>query len=330
MTHTVPDNRGLICGFRLRTQEPVEPLVWEAAAQACINRDGTVWLHFNLVDSRARNWIAECDRIPESAREILLSNDQHIRLEMVENGIAGVLGDLHYEFNDDPDELGVIWIYIDDACIITGRTHPLKAIDRLRRELIGGECIKTPIHLLVHFLQHLTDIFGAVTTYLNDKVDEIEDYTLKEWVQEEGGELVSVRRLLVRLRRHISAERNALVYISTYIPSWCGESDISLLQQAIERLSSVAQDLEAVQERGRLLREEISTQLERATNRNLYVLSTVTTVFLPLTLLTGVFGMNVGGLPWIEDKFGFGWTMFGMAVTAFFTLYILRKQQFLK
>jgi zinc transporter len=258
----------------------------------------------------------------------LLSNDPRISLETVENGIVGVLGDLHYEFADDPDELGLLRVYLDDTCVITGRTHPLKAIDRLRRELMDGECIATPVHLLVHLLQDSTEMFGTVTTFLNDKVDNIEDSILKEWLHGEGGELGRVRRLLVRLRRHVSAERNALFYVSTRIPTWCSETDLLLLQQAIERLDSVAQDLGVIQERGRLLHEEISSRLEGATNRNLYVLSMVTIVFLPLTLITGIFGMNVGGLPWVEDKFGFWWTMLNMSVTAAFTLYILRQRQF--
>jgi zinc transporter len=327
MTNKVSDNRGLICGFILHEEAPAEHLLWDAASQAFINH-ATVWLHFNLVDSRARNWIAKCDRIPELARETLLSNSSRISLETVENGIVGVLGDLHYEFSDDPDELGLLQVYIDDTLIITGRTHPLKAIDRLRRELMAGECTETPIHILVHLLQHVTEIFSTETIFLNDKVDNIEDGILKEWLQGEAGELGRLRRLLVRLRRHVSAEHNALFYVSKRMPSWCSETDLLLLQQAIERLDSVAQDLGVIQERGRLLHEEISSQLEGATNRNLYVLSMVTIVFLPLTLITGIFGMNVGGLPWVEDKFGFGWTMFNMAITAIVTLYILRRRQF--
>ena len=327
MTNKVLDNQGLICGFLLRTQAPAEHILWDAASQAFFTNK-SVWLHFNLVDSRARNWIAKCDRIPELAREMLLSNDSRIGLETVENGIVGVLGDLHYEFSDDPDELGLLWVYFDDTCIITGRTHPLKAIDRLRRELMGGECVETPILLLVDLLQHLTETFGTVTTFLNDRVDNIEDRILKEWLQGEGGELGRVRRLLVQLRRHVSAERNALFYVSMRMPSWCSETDLLLLQQAIERLDSVAQDLGVIQERGRLLHEEISSQLEGATNRNLYVLSMVTIVFLPLTLITSIFGMNVGGLPLVEDKLGFGWIVLSMAATTIVTLYILRRRQF--
>mgnify|MGYP000087721583 CR=1 FL=1 len=92
---------------------------------------------------------------------------------------------------------------------------------------------------------------------------------------------------------------------------------------AIERLDTVAQDLELVQERARLLQEEIAGQLSEATNRNLYMLSIVTTVMLPITLITGVFGMNVGGLPWLQDNLGFWNVMLLMGGTAVATLLVL-------
>ena len=186
MSNTVPDNQGLICGFLLNAQAPVEHFLWDAVSQACIN-ESTIWLHFNLVDARARKWIAQCDRIPESAREVLLSDDARISLEIVDDGIVGVLGDLHYEFSDDPDELGLLRVYFDNQIIITGRTHPLKIIDRLRRELMGGECIETPMRLLVYLLERSAEAFDDVSFFLNDKVDNIEDRILKEWVQDKGG-----------------------------------------------------------------------------------------------------------------------------------------------
>lgn len=90
----------------------------------------------------------------------------------------------------------------------------------------------------------------------------------------------------------------------------------------------VAQDLEATQERARLLQEEISNSLGEATNRNLYVLSIVTAIFMPVTLITGIFGMNVGGLPWLTDGDGFAWVMVVMALTAGITLLTLHWQRF--
>ena len=66
-------------------------------------------------------------------------------------------------------------------------------------------------------------------------------------------------------------------------------------------------DLESIQERARLLQEEIVSRTGEATNLNLYIVSFLTAIFLPITLVTGIFGMNVAGLPWVEEEGGFLW-----------------------
>jgi zinc transporter len=102
----LPDTRGLICGFRLCADGTSEALSWDFASDPNRRFEGAVWLHFSLADVRAKKWINACERIPARAREILLGTDLHIGLEAIERGFVGVLGDLHYEFDGDPDRLG--------------------------------------------------------------------------------------------------------------------------------------------------------------------------------------------------------------------------------
>lgn len=180
----------------------------------------------------------------------------------------------------------------------------------------------------MHLVENLTELFASVVEDRSDAVDDIEDLILKETFQEQRSELGRVRRLLARLHRQLRANRLALFRLLARLPSWCSD-DKADLQQNVERLEGVVQDLELVQERARLLQEEIAGRLEEAVNRNLYVLSTVTTVFLPITLISGIFGMNVGGLPLTRDNFGFGWVIFAMVLTIGVTLLILQRQKFL-
>ena len=327
MTIELPDDRGLVCGFLLHSHEPATPLAWDAVVQALSTADAHLWLHFNLSDSRARSWIASCDRIPQAARDLLLETDPRIQSEVANHGFASVLGDFNYEFDTDPDGLGLLRLYVDADFLITVRRQPLKSIDRLRQDLSQGLPIETPIQLVVHLLQHLTEVFDTVVVDRGGVIDDIEDLILKERFQEQRGELGRVRRLLARLHRQGRANRHALLHLMTRLPHWCGENE-SLLRQNVDQLDGVVQDLELVQERARLLQEEIGGRLEEAVNRNLYVLSIVTTVFLPITLISGIFGMNVGGLPWVETPIGFWWVALVMGMTLAVTLVILQRQRF--
>lgn len=111
--------------------------------------------------------------------------------------------------------------------------------------------------------------------------------------------------MVARLRRHLNANRAVLAHVPDAVAEWADAERRRGLRVAIDRLDAIGQDLELVQERARLLHDEISARLTEVTNRSLFVLSIVTTALLPITLLTGVFGMNVGGLPWVEHPHGF-------------------------
>jgi zinc transporter len=321
----LPDTRGLISAFLFRPGEPQVHIGWaEIARLPEISRGGLAWLHFNLTDVRAREWITRCRFLPPEAAEIVLAADSRIRLERIGEGIAGVLGDLHHDFDADPESIGLIRLYADDGLLITGRRHPLRAIDRLRREMIAGASIGTPIALLVHLLGHLAETFESLIGELVDQVDAIEDRILAGRFHEQGSELGRVRRLTSRIRRHLNAERHALAGIVPRLPAWCGEADAADLRGALDRLDSIGQDLDLLYERGRLLQEEIGNRLGEATNRNLYLLSIVTAIFLPMTLVTGLFGSNVGGMPWIQEGLGFWWVLLVMGATAIIAILLLR------
>jgi zinc transporter len=134
--------------------------------------------------------------------------------------------------------------------------------------------------------------------------------------------------LLARLRRHINAQRGALADTAHRPFPWWREEDTSELRRAIERLDRIALDLESIQERARLLQEEIVSRTGEATSHNLYVVSLLTAIFLPITLVTGIFGMNVGGLPWVEEDGGFLWVFGIMTLTAITSLVLLHWRRF--
>ena len=328
-TIDIPDRNGLICGFTLNATLKAKPLALHVANEKNTLPPSPHWLHFNLADTRATNWIHSCTLIPEDARELLLDSDAHIRSENFDSGLALVIGDLYHDFKDDPEDLGVLRLYLDNNRLMTGRGHPLKSVDRLRHELFEGMIIANSIDLFARLIYDIGDSIHNVIKQLNDRVDDAEDQILAGHLQNQGSKLGQMRRLLARLRRHLSANRQAMQLALPHISRW-SKHDTSELRQAVEHLDSTIQDLELVQERTRLLQEEIAGRMSEATNRNLYVLSIVTVTLLPINLITGIFGMNTGGLPWgQDDPSGFWWVIFFMIIAVIAALSILQKKRIL-
>jgi len=321
VTHAVADHEGLICAFQLapRVQR-------EADVLADVEAAGPLWLHFNLGDIRAQRWIEQWAPIPDEARSILCQVDARVQVEVFPDGFLIVLGDLHHDFGADPEAVDNLRIYVDAHRMITSRHHPLRTSDRLRLELRRGHEIDKPIALFEHFVELLADTFRGVVVQLTDEVDDAEERVVGGRYLDQGTTIARMRRLLVRLRRFIGADRTALGHLAGRLPAAFGAEERRRLREAIEALDAVAQDLELVHDRARLLQEEIAGRVGEATSRNLYILSIVTTLLLPVTLITGVFGMNVPGLPWLGHPNGFWWVVAIMAITLVTTIYFLRRR----
>jgi zinc transporter len=313
------DGDGLICGFRLQSPIGLTETLPEGPSE------GPLWLHLNLTDSRARSWLMHRSDLPEEAREVLLGQDVRIHLTVVDGGIAAVLGDLYHDFDLDPERLGVMRVYVDAHWIVSGRTHPLKAVDLVRRELSRSSETPTPVALLQTIIERLTDALSRVTSQLAEKVDFAEDNILDGKFSGQGKALGNLRRLVAKLRRLVQANRAALGNLPPRLDGLYDAEEGAALRSAFERFDAVGQDLELVQERARLLQEEIASNMNEATNRNLFVLSIATTTLLPITLITGIFGMNVRGLPFADHAHGFSLVMLFIAAAVVFVLGFLRR-----
>ncbi|HWA75685.1 MAG TPA: CorA family divalent cation transporter [Polyangiaceae bacterium] len=299
------DPEGLIFAFRLDTGERLKKSALELEAGV---DEGPLWLHFNLYDNRTKRHLERFAFVDEEARALLVGSDAQVRILVLNEGFAAVLGDFHHEFNQDAEAFGKFRVYVDPRVIITCRQQSLRGIDILRRRVESGETAESPAELFERLVRAIAVGFTDVALKLGDWVEDAEDDVLAGKVGMRGGELGRIRRLLARLRRHASANRNALRPLPDLLGEWCLPEQAQRLREAVERLDAVGQDLELVTERARLVQEEIERRLNEATGRNLYLLSILTTTLLPITLITGIFGMNLNGMPFANSPHGF-WTV---------------------
>lgn len=325
MSHHLANDHGLVCAFQITPVAACGDDVLDSPVEAAPR-----WLHFNLANVRARRWLEESAGLPAAAREILRSTEQRIHAEALPGGFVAVLGDLDHDFHGDPEGFNTLFVYVDQHRMITARRHALKTTDALRREMLAGSLqVKTPLALFEHFVERLAQTVGTVVSNLGDAVDDIEERILSGHLGSQGEALGRMRRSLARLRRHVNANRAALGPLPRRLPEPYTAEQRQDLRQGIERLDAVGGDLELVQERARLVQEEVASRLTEATNRNLFLLSIVTTTLLPITLITGMFGMNVGGLPWLEHPKGFWWVIVVMLLAVVVTLVLLRRRRVL-
>ncbi len=321
------DYYGLIYAFLIEPHGPVHDL-GPGDIEAALDL-GVLWLHFDGANSHARTWIADWERLPQDARERLLEDDDRCRADRYGAGIVGVVSDLHYNFDFDPDHIGSLRFYLDAGVIVSLRREPLSASDGLRRALRGGLDVGGTGTLLATIFQCQAETLEGIAARLARELAQTEDQVLAGRRQDQRSQLGRLRRLAVRLHRSFAPVARVLRRLGRNLPHWIDDAEHTLLREAAEAFAEVVDDLEAMQEQAKLLQEELVARTAEETGRNLFLLSIVTAVFMPLTLITGIFGMNVAGLPGLQDGTAFAWVMLGMVVVGVVTLVVLRRNRIL-
>jgi zinc transporter len=323
MTETLA--AGLICAYGFGSNGNVRELSLPVLGDLMRTPDGFLWAHLNISVWPMRNWIGDRSELPEIVREVLVASDDiRPRFERCGDGLVGTLSDVQHDFSGQSGDIGTLHVWFTRTMLITTRSHPLTAVDKLRLDIRDGFHPATTGELIGALIDHLAASFHKVIEEMVERLDEIEDAILVGISNDLRSQLGDLRRQIVSLRRQLLPQRRALSRLLSQPPSWWSADDLHDLREAGERFSSVAEDLGAAEDRAKVLQDEFSAKLAEEANRNLFRLSIVTLIFLPMTLVTGIFGMNVAGLPGTHDALSFWWVMVLMVASAGATLLLLK------
>jgi Mg2+ and Co2+ transporter CorA len=287
------------------------------------------WLHFNLADRRADRCIAEMFALPAPAHELLMSLEDHQRALVVDGFVCGALSDFVHEFaRDDTINTDVLRFVIGPALMITARVHPLHSADLIRRRIDAGERPDSPAEALDLLATSVLQVANRAAEEIARKLEAIEDTLLDTDREPAAGAIASIRRRTVQLDRQVTGLRAVIMRLERDpgLPPAFGPTMTELVQIGSELHGDVA----AIQQQARLLREELDVRTAQRTNQNLYILSVMTALLLPATLVTGIFGMNTSGLPF---QSGGGGTFYALAIclgAALLTLFLLRSLGFFR
>jgi zinc transporter len=301
------DPQGLICGYECQADAPAQPLGSEAAARwiAQPPASGFLWLHFNLSQAGTEPWLRAHAQLDDEFFEALHRGSRSTRIERDGHSLLGVVNDVTFDFSFDPSDVATLWVSVRERVVISGRRQPLRSVDRLRADVNRGERLATPVAVLDHLFRDQADELQRIARTATERLDDIEDALLAGKPGRHATELARLRRLTVRLQRLLAPEPAALMRLLGNPPAWVPAHDLEQLRQASEEFAVVLRDISALQERIKLLQDEASARVADENNRSLFILTMVTVLALPINLIAGLLGMNVGGIPLTEHAHGF-------------------------
>lgn len=298
------DETGLVTAYLLDEKGGGRPVGWDAI-HAWRPDDGLLWVHLNRDSDDSRAWLESHSGLDPLVIEALLADSTRPRAAQMNDGMMLFLRGVNLNPGADPEDMVSIRLWLEPTRIVSVRLRRLLSIDDLRGSLDRGQGPTGVGDFVVQLADRLTERMAGVITDADDEVDRLQDSVLEMESRQLRSELNRLRREIIALRRYLAPQRDALSRLTHLKAPWITERDVLQLREQSDRVARYVEDLDAARERAAVTQEELASRLAEQMNARMYVLSVVAAVFLPLGFLTGLFGINVGGMPLAEDPEGF-------------------------
>ena len=277
------------------------------AAAACAKRATParfVWVHLDGKEDDTLAWLKEHAGVPETVIYALTAVETRPRTEAIADGALVNLRGPVDEGQDADDRLGSIRLWVEGGRAISVSFRRLAGVDKLREQMHDG-AVADPGDLVSHLAMIITKRLDPIITDLGDVVDDAEATLDPAKAFETRRTIAGARSDAIAYRRFVAPQRTALERLAELDANWLEEDDRMHLREAADRFARMAEELEAVRERSALIHEQLTDmRSEQLENRGLLI-SIVALIFLPLTFITGLLGMNVDGIPFAKEPWAF-------------------------
>jgi zinc transporter len=262
------------------------------------------WLHLNYTHRSSAKWLASTPLIPDAVRDALAGDSMRPRVSRLGDGFMITLRSVNRNSDSRPEQLVAIRVFINDKLIVSTRRRKVNAIDEVLTELQNGNGPVDGGSWLVELCDVLTDHTSEFIEDLQDKIIELEDALMDQRIPARG-ELALLRKQLIVMKRYMTPQRDVYARLASEKLGWMDDDERRRMQEIADRLGRGLDDLTASIARTAVLADEIASVMQEAMNRRTYTMSLLAMIFLPTTFLTGLFGVNLGGIPGAESHYGF-------------------------
>ncbi len=291
--------------------------------------DGLLWLHLDVAERPPSEWMQTVLDLDPTVVEALNADETRPRSLTLPDGLLTVLRGVNTNPGADPEDMVSIRLWIERDRIISTRRRRLLSVQDLKEQLEQGLGPKTSGEFLSELIGRLADRIGEFVDTIEDALSSIEESEADDSVQVRRRSLGGLRRQIASVRRFVAPQRDALDRLYRNPGSLLSDSETDSLREEADRVTRYLEDLDLARERAVVLQEELMNELAQLQNTRMYVLSVVAAVFLPLTFVTGLLGMNVGGLPGIGSPRGFLIALVVMVATSAVMLIYFRYRKWL-
>jgi len=262
---------------------------------------GLLWVHLDREQQSSRDYLRRTSEIDTIVQEALLAEETRPRALSIGDGLLLTLRGVNLNPGADPEDMVSLRLWVEANRMISTRHRPVMAVSDLRERLASGRGPDTIGDLVTQLAARLVDRMSGVIETLDDDEDELEEQLVEELRREARSDITRIRRQAIALRRYLAPQRDALSRLQGEELSWLDARRKARLREVTDRVTRYVEDLDAIRERAAVIQDELMNRMSDQMNRNMYLLTIVASVMLPLGFITGLLGINVDGIPGSEN-----------------------------
>lgn len=295
---------GLLHAFLFDGKGGGRSMTWEDIA-SWHPEDGLLWIHLSYHSEHSSEWLSSRSGLDQVVVDALMSEETRPRATAIGKGLLLNLRGVNLNPGSQEEDMVSVRMWAEERRIISTRRRQLMSLQQVIKNILAGNGPASTGEFLNSFIELLTDYIEDTIDTLDDSQETIEEQVAEGHSQELRSEIGRIRRKATLLRRYLAPQREALTRIQSENLSWFRDQDKRYLHETTNQLIRLVEDLDSIRDRALIAQEEILNLLSQQLNSRMYILSLITAVFLPLSFITGLLGINVGGIPGAESPFGF-------------------------
>ena len=316
-------HKALIVAYRLDGHGYGEPLN-EAQIKECWHDENEMlWMHLDMAAPDIEHYLTAVAQLDSAQQEAMCEEAPRPRVAHFGNGMLTTLRGINTAPESDYDDLVSLRVFLTSRHLVTLRRRPLGPIQDIRELLAQGIGPRSVTELLGTLADRIIDQIGDRFTVLDDALSRLEEQQLDEG-NFDSSALAELRRPLITLRRFMEPQYACLSRLAEATPGLENTTRLTLRESA-NQLYRYIEDVRAMQERALILQEQTWNAHNEQLNERLYQLSFISVLFLPLTFLTGLLGINVGGMPGEGNPHAF-WIVVGICIALTVGLIVMMQR----
>lgn len=298
-----------------------------------LESEGLSWAHLDGNNPHSEKWLKQkVSYLDHLIIDALFAEETRPRIIEFDNGMLIILRGISFNNNELEDQdMASIRLWIDESRIVSIQKRNFSSAFNLSKHLENGHKIKNSGEFLYNLIYEILNSTTEIITNLNDKLDIIEDNVSKAKHDNSLRESVTlIRKQGAVFKRYMLPQKEVISSLKAKQKKWINNWAIRHFQENYDQINHIIEELDEAKERSRIIHDEIANAIADKVNKSMFKISLIASIFMPLSFVAGLFGMNVGGIPGENNPLGFYAIVYFLTILFVVLFFSLKKKKWFR